>query len=153
MIENDKGEKMFRKVLYPTDFSDVAGKAVRYLKQLKDAGLEEVVVLHVIDVRHLHIPILYAINKYYALEEAYTSKAKDCADAVAQTLQEVGIKARVRIEKGIPFTEILRVEGEEDISLIIMGSHGKSNVAEMLLGSVSEKVIRKAKRPVLVVKR
>jgi nucleotide-binding universal stress UspA family protein len=68
-------------------------------------------------------------------------------------LQEVVIKAKVRIEKGIPFTEILRVEGEEDISLIITGSHGKSKGAEMLLGSVSEKVIRRAERPVLVVKR
>jgi nucleotide-binding universal stress UspA family protein len=65
----------------------------------------------------------------------------------------VNIKARVRIEKGIPFTEILRVEDDEDVSLIIIGSHGKSNVAEILLGSVSEKVIRKAKRPVLVLKR
>jgi nucleotide-binding universal stress UspA family protein len=65
----------------------------------------------------------------------------------------VNIKARVRIEKGIPFTEILRVEDDEDVSLIIIGSHGKSNVAEILLGSVSEKVIRKAKRPVLVMKR
>jgi nucleotide-binding universal stress UspA family protein len=72
---------------------------------------------------------------------------------VVQTLQEVNIKARVRIEKGIPFTEILRVEDDEDVSLIIIGSHGKSNVAEILLGSVSEKVIRKAKRPVLVMKR
>ncbi len=144
---------MFRKVLYPTDFSDVAGKVGNYLKKLKDAGMEEVVVLHVMDVRHLHIPVIYAINKYYALEEAYMTAAKEHADAVAQTLREMGINARVRIEKGIPFTEILRVEDEEDVSLIVIGSHGKSNVAEMLLGSVSEKVIRKAKRPVLVVKR
>ena len=59
----------------------------------------------------------------------------------------------MRIEKGIPFKEILRVENEEDISLIVIGSHGKSNVEEMLLGSVSEKVIRKAKSPVIVIKR
>ena len=59
----------------------------------------------------------------------------------------------MRIEKGIPFKEILRVENEEDIPLIVIGSHGKSNVEEMLLGSVSEKVIRKAKSPVFVVKR
>jgi nucleotide-binding universal stress UspA family protein len=45
------------------------------------------------------------------------------------------------------------VEDDEDVSLIIIGSHGKSDVAEMLLGSFSEKVIRKAKRPVLVMKR
>jgi nucleotide-binding universal stress UspA family protein len=72
---------------------------------------------------------------------------------VAKTLNDIGLRASVRIEKGIPFKEILRVENEEDISLIVIGSHGKSNVEEMLLGSVSEKVIRKAKSPVFVVKR
>ena len=64
-----------------------------------------------------------------------------------------GYKTILRIEKGIPFKEILRVEKEEDVSLIVIGSHGTSNVKEMLLGSVSEKVVRKAEKPVLVVKR
>jgi nucleotide-binding universal stress UspA family protein len=123
------------------------------LKQLKDAGLEEVVVLHVIDIRHLHIPVIYAIKELSAFEERYTRQAEEDANAIAETLQDLGITSRVRIEKGIPFKEILRVEDEEDVSLIVIGSHGKSNVAEMLLGSVSEQVIRKAKKPVLVVKR
>jgi len=47
----------------------------------------------------------------------------------------------------------LSVEEEEDVSAIVIGSHGKSNIKEMLLGSVSEKVIRKSKKPVLLVKR
>ena len=48
---------------------------------------------------------------------------------------------------------ILRAEEEEGVSVVVIGSHGKSNIKEMLLGSVSEKVVRKAKSPVLVVKR
>ena len=148
---------MFRKVLYPTDFSDVAGKAMDYMKQLKDAGTQEVVILHVIDARYihrdLHIPMNYALEEFSALEEKYSIQAQDAADFLAETLTEMGFKVRVRIEKGIPFKEILRVESEEDVSLIVIGSHGRSNVEEMLLGSVSEKVIRKAKKPVLVVKR
>ena len=58
-----------------------------------------------------------------------------------------------RLESGVPFNEILRVAEEENASVIVLGSHGKSNMAEMFLGSVSEKVIRKSKKPVLVVKR
>ena len=42
---------MFEKILYPTDFSDVAEKALTYIKRLKDSGAREVVVLHVIDER------------------------------------------------------------------------------------------------------
>ena len=144
-------------MLYPTDFSDVAGKAMGYLRQLKDAGADEVVILHVIDARtiyqDLHIPMPYALEDFSVLEEKYAIQAQDAAASLAETLTDMGLKVKVRIERGIPFKEILRVESEENVSLIVIGSHGKSNVEEMLLGSVSEKVIRKAKKPVLVVKR
>jgi nucleotide-binding universal stress UspA family protein len=43
--------KMFEKILYPTDFSDVAQKALTYIKKLKDSGARHVVILHVIDER------------------------------------------------------------------------------------------------------
>lgn len=68
-------------------------------------------------------------------------------------LEGNGFAVKVKIERGIPFQIILAVEEEEDVSAIVIGSHGKSNIKEMLLGSVSEKVIRKSKKPVLVVKR
>jgi nucleotide-binding universal stress UspA family protein len=45
---------MFRKILYPTDFPDRSKKALTYLKKLKDAGTEEVEILHVVDTRSLH---------------------------------------------------------------------------------------------------
>jgi len=68
-------------------------------------------------------------------------------------LKESGFDVKVRIERRIPLREILRVEEEEGVSVIIIGSHGKTNIEEMLLGSVSEKVIRRSQKPVLVVKR
>jgi len=49
--------------------------------------------------------------------------------------------------------KILEIEAEESVSVIVLGSHGKSNVKEMLLGSVSEHVIRNCRKPVLVIKR
>jgi nucleotide-binding universal stress UspA family protein len=51
---------MFRKILYPTDFSDTAKKAIPFLKQFKDTGTEEVIILHVIDTYRLRIPSIYA---------------------------------------------------------------------------------------------
>jgi len=68
-------------------------------------------------------------------------------------LKESGFDVKVRIERRIPLREILRVEEEKGVSVIIIGSHGKTNIEEMLLGSVSEKVIRRSQKPVLVVKR
>ena len=49
--------------------------------------------------------------------------------------------------------EKLKAEEEENVSVVVIGSHGKSCISEMLLGSVSEKVIRKSSKPVLVVRR
>lgn len=87
------------------------------------------------------------------LGEKQVAAARRKAYDVARKLKAAGIKTNIRIEKGIPFREILRVEKEEDISLIVMGSHGTSNVTEMLLGSVTEKVVRHAEKPVLVIRR
>jgi nucleotide-binding universal stress UspA family protein len=144
---------VFSKILYPTDFSDVSKIAINYLIQLKDAGTKEVVILHVVDTRNLHIPDIYAIMDLSLLGEKQAISAKKKANKISEKLSDAGIKTIIRIEKGIPFKKMLRVEKEEDVSLIVIGSHGTSNVKEMLLGSVSEKVVRKAEKPVLVVKR
>lgn len=144
---------MFRRILYPTDFSDVSKKAINYLIQLKEAGTEEVVILHVVDTRSLHIPEVYSLLDLSLLGEKQELAAREEALKITEILADSGIKTIIRIENGIPFKEILRAEADEDISLIVIGSHGTSNVKEMLLGSVSEQVIRKARKPVLVVKR
>jgi len=81
------------------------------------------------------------------------TEARKRMDAIERELEKNGLTVKVRVERGIPFREILRVEEEEGVSAIVIGSHGKTNLEEMLLGSVSEKVIRKSKKPVLVVKR
>ena len=68
-------------------------------------------------------------------------------------LKETGFKVKTLLQRGFPLREILKVEEEEDVSMIVIGSHGKSNLEEIFLGSVSEKVARKCKRPILIVKR
>ena len=147
---------MFGRILYPTDFSDVSKKALDYLKQLREAGAKEVIVLHIIDTREIESIARYGevpMNLEKGLEEKMEESVKQELTAVEAELRESGFDVKVRIEKGIPFREILRVEEEEEVSVVVIGSHGKSCVAEMFLGSVSEKVVRKSKRPVLVVRR
>jgi len=144
---------MFDCILYPTDFSDVSMKALDYVKQLKDAGAKEVIVLHVIDERTLVGTVQEVFIDFVAIENELRKIADEESNRIMAQLREKGLNAKFRIEKGIPFLEILKVAKEEDVSLIVIGSHGKSNVEEMLLGSVSEAVIRKAAQPVLVVKR
>jgi nucleotide-binding universal stress UspA family protein len=146
---------MFKKILYPTDFSDVSLKAMDFLKQLRESGSEEVLILHVIPEQTILTLRAYGEGTVNA-EEFEKGLMEQAAKSVAEIeaeLKKFGYKVKKVINIGFPLREILTSEKEEDISLIVIGSHGKSNLEEMFLGSVSEKVIRKCKSPVLVIKR
>ncbi|MBN2515014.1 MAG: universal stress protein [Deltaproteobacteria bacterium] len=145
---------MFEKILLPTDFSDVAEKALNFVKQLKDAGTQEVVILHVIKKNSPEVIAQYSsIRDFEEVEKEVEGDARKRISRIEKELKECGFNVQVRIETGFPFSEILRVETEENVSAIVIGSHGLSNIKEMLLGSVSESVIRKSKNPIIVVKR
>ncbi|HNQ85643.1 MAG TPA: universal stress protein [Deltaproteobacteria bacterium] len=145
---------MFEKILFPTDFSDVAVKALQYVKQLRDAGGREVVVLHVIDQSNLELLSSFStVQDYMTIEKEIDRRATEEIGFISNELRQLGFSVTERIEKGIPLRVVLKVAEEERPSVIVLGSHGKSNLEEMLLGSISEKVVRKSKHPVLVVKR
>ena len=71
---------------------------------------------------------------------------------IKEELEEKGIKTKVLVRIGKPFVEIINVAKKEKVSLIVMGSHGRSMVEEMLLGSVAESVIHHASVPVMIIK-
>jgi nucleotide-binding universal stress UspA family protein len=145
---------MFEKILYPTDFSDVAVKALEYVKRLKASGAKEVIVLHVIDERGNDTVIrILGESQFNKLNKNKIEETERKLNGVERELIDAGLQVRMRIETGMPVREILRVEDEENVSVTVIGSHGRSNLEEIFLGSVSEKVIRKSKQPVLVIKR
>lgn len=146
---------MFKKILFPTDFSDVPEKAMSYIKQLKEAGGQEVIVLHVINQR-----IIDGLMRHGMLNNdiaKWKKKAEEVAEEaiveIRKKLQSAGFTVKSLIRTGFPWREILEVEEEEMPSIIVIGSHGRSNLSDMLLGSVSDRVVRKCQGPVMVVKR
>ncbi len=143
---------MFKKILYPTDFSEIAQAAIKYIEQLKSAGASEVVVLHAIDSRSLDL-LVYNPAVSMEFEKTLREDAQNKMSSVRSHLEGMGFVVSTGIKVGIPSRVILDAEKQEDLSLIVLGSHGKSNIREMLLGSVSEEVIRSAQKPVLVIKR
>ena len=154
---------MFKTILYPTDFSDTAGKSLDYLKQLRNAGAEKIILLNIIHQRVLdtletiHKAAYFQDARYHEdPEEAEKKMIEDRKNKMApivDTLVAAGFTVKTRIEKGYPVREILKVEKEEAVSVIVMGSHGKNNLRRARIGSVSEKVIRRSVTPVLLVKR
>ena len=144
---------MFEKILYPTDFSEVAKKALPYIVGLKGAGTKEVIILYIIDERGIDSLHNSTAIDAIAVEKEWEELAINEISSLDDELKKQGFSVKAQIDKGIPFREILRVAEEENVSAIIMGSHGKSNIVEMLLGSVTDTVVRKAQKPVLIVRR
>jgi nucleotide-binding universal stress UspA family protein len=146
---------MFKKILYPTDFSDVATRAFGYIKQLKEAGSQEVVILHVINQRIIDGLVRHAMLDKDIMH--WRKKAEEIAQEslieIGKELEDTGFAVKRIVRTGFPWDVILDVEKKEDPSIIVIGSHGRSNIGDMFLGSVSDRVIRKSKRPVLVIKR
>jgi nucleotide-binding universal stress UspA family protein len=152
-------QKMFEKILYPTDFSDVSKKALAFVMGMREAGAKEVVVLQVIDQKRTeYTPGISWAGKdemkfFEKVNEQLEQEALEELKPIKSKLRAAGFTVKLRVEKGVPRLKILEVEKEEGVSVTVLGSHGRSNLAEMLLGSVSEHVIRHCQKPIIVIKR
>ncbi|MFP4429202.1 MAG: universal stress protein [Desulfovermiculus sp.] len=144
---------MLKTILFPTDFSEVSFKALDVFEKLRLAGAEKVILLHVVDQRNFHIMEDYAYANSKELEKQSMDYAKSELEKMAQKIKEQGFTVVPKVAMGVPVQEILKEQKEDEVSLIVLGSHGRSNLAEMFLGSVAEKVVRKCTKSVLVVKR
>jgi len=138
-------KRMLRKVLVPTDFSECAQEALQVIRGLRSAGIEELVLLHVQDIRKLRPHLAKRMDEFNRIDTRRL-------DNLRQDLSSQGFRVHTRLIEGVPFQEVVRVADGEDVGLIALCSHGRSAVAEMLLGSVAAEVIRHARRAVLVVR-
>lgn len=132
---------MFKRVLFPTDFSEYADKTLEYVLKLKSTGVETVLLVHIME----------AADEYpvtMARKERFTERLEE----TARLVREQGLQAEVLVELGKPYREILRLADERDASLIVIGCHGKGFLDEVVIGSVSDRVTREANVPVLLVK-
>ena len=138
-------EQLFAHVLHPTDFSECAAAAFQVVKRLKAAGTQEVTVLHVQDER---------VMKQRPPEQIlqFDQEDRERLEALQRALALSGLQARTLLRHGIPFRETLSVADEVNATLIVLGSHGRSAVQEMLAGSTLENVIRLSHQAVLVVR-
>ena len=143
---------MFKKILFPTDFSDASKKAVKYIKQLRGAGAQEVIILHVIDEKELHV-LSRVPDQYLEIREQIEREVASAMAEIDVEMTAEGFEVKTEILTGQPFTEIMNTAAKKNVSIIVLGSHGRSNIGEMLMGSVSENVIRHAKMPLLVISR
>lgn len=135
-------EQMFERVLHPTDFSECADAAFQLVKHLKSAGTQEVILLHVQDERTLRHRTKEQLAEFDREDRMRLEK-------LCRSLRMFGLQARFLLRQGHPVRETLRVADEQAVSLIALGSKGRSAIQEILTGSTLENVIRLSRQPVL----
>ena len=134
---------MLKKILAPTDFSALSGEGVRYACQLaKDVGAQ-VIVMNVIILDETNTTTKGEIDEHKARLAEFITKA------VPNHGADVNLREVVVV--GQPYNAIVDCAEEEKVDLVVMSSHGRSGLSRMLIGSVTDRLLRAAKCPVLVV--
>ena len=141
-----------KRILVPTDFSDASQNALKYGMALAENFGAALHVLHVI-VDPFVIPpggegYFPPSDLPQQLEKTSRAHLEQWVPADWRRGREVTLECI----HGTPFVEVVRYAREKEIDLIVMGTHGRGAIAHMLLGSVAERVVRKAPCPVLTVR-
>ena len=134
---------MLKTILAPTDFSAISAAGVRYACQLaRDTGAEIII---------FNVDVLDESNRVDKRE--MEQHKKRLAEFVAEKVGDAGLGLKMRqvVDAGQPFGAIVDCAEKEGVDLIVMSSHGRTGLSRMLIGSVTDKILRGSPCPVLVV--
>ena len=142
-----------RHILVPTDFSKHSQNALTYAVAFAEKFGAEILLLHVVQDLALFIPeaVLVAPPPAPPVEQ-FAAAARTALERVITDLQRPGLAIRPEVVEGTPYEEIVRFARERDVDLIVIGTHGHTGLAHILLGGVTDKVVRRAPCPVLTVR-
>ncbi len=138
------------RVLCPTDFSEVSTKAEAYATALAEHYGASLHLLHVDPPMPIMAPYGEIPVDVRLFEEQREQALADLA-AAGDRARAAGVDTTTSVRGGHPAREILTVIEEQTADLLVLGTHGRGGVEHLLLGSVAEKIVRKAPCPVMVV--
>ena len=142
-----------RRILIPIDFSPHSEQALKYGVALAEKFEAELFLIHAFqDVSIYQTEVVSGAPPIMPPVEQLTASARGAMERLVQekNLQRFG--THTDIVEGAPVEEIVDYAKEKNIDLIVMGTHGRGWLAHVLMGSVAEKVVRKAPCPVLTVR-
>ncbi len=143
--------KRYRKILFATDGSESARKATDDVVEFASLSGAKIYAISVID-RSIYSSVPEDMEWEEAMYDRSRELAEEAVSYVEKTVKNEGLEVETVLLEGNPAEEIVNFAEKNGVDLIIVGSHGKRGVERFLIGSVSEKVFRNAKVPVLVVR-
>lgn len=148
-----------KKILLPTDFSEPAEKAILYACELAERFGSELHLLHVVHDLTTDIPDFGMGVAFPGYVDQLPLQQEQLKEAAQQHLRQVlpadyrpHVETQFATRQGPAFLEIIGYARDYDIDLIVLGTHGRTGLSHALLGSVAEKVVRKAPCPVLTIR-
>ncbi len=142
---------LFKKILIATDGSENAAKAASYAVNIAKSTGAEVHALYVISTENA-VTTRTVMGWSKEFEEQLASRGTDALDYVETIGRKAGVKVQTVFLRGIPAERILYYSEENGMDLIVMGTKGFTGVKRFLIGSVSEKVLRYSKVPVMIIR-
>lgn len=135
-----------KKILFPTDFSHAGDAALEFATTLaRDSGAK-LLIVHVEEP-----PMAYGGGElYYGVPEPTTGDLLKMLHAIKPT--DPAVTYEHRLVTGDPANGVVKLAEEADVDLIVMGTHGRTGLSRLLMGSVAEAIVRRAKCPVLTYK-
>lgn len=141
------GSLKIRRILCPTDFSETAMKALKAAKELNTIFFSELDVMHVIPSHIIKEKMTAGKSRERAIEELF----RNANNELNKFLSGTGIKNEGIIDEGEPHEKIISFSSEKDTDLIVIGATGLSTIKGMLIGSVTDAVLKSSRCPVLVI--
>jgi len=139
-----------KEILVPTDFSEASEKAVEYAKKFAEQYNAHLTLLYVVE------PVTYPDFAYTPLlienDKLVKAAERNLAGLPARAGIPENVVRKTLVRTGIPFREITDAARTLKMDMIIISTHGRSGLARAILGSTTERVVRHATCPVLVVR-
>lgn len=132
-------------ILFPTDFSDNAALAFEFVKKLVSYGVKKITIAHVQDESRIFPHLSHRIQEFNETDMKRLQKLKE--ELQSENDAEVSIK----LLRGSPSAELLRLIHESQTPLVVMGSQGRGFVKELFVGSVSHNIVRNSMASVLLI--
>ncbi len=140
------------KILAPVDFSECSEHALDYALALAQLFEAELVLLHVVELPFLPSYSMAGVPDLSLPVEQLEETGRQRMEKMLEECRESYPRVEADIRTGAPFVEVIDFARENEMDLVVMGTHGRSGLKELLIGSVAEKVVRKAPCPVLTVR-